>query len=325
VALGQPKTDVVTLANGDRITGEIVNLAKGRLELKTDDAGTLEIEWDKIARVEATREFEVNTSDGRLLLGSLGRAGDRVVLVVISGANVTLSMDEVTGILPIGTSFWAKLDGSISAGFNYTRSSGIAQGTLNSDTVFRRPAFLFRLTAAATVTEQKNTDNSRDDRGTIEFSYVRYPWRRMFVAGSLSFETNESLGLVLRSQGVGLVGERLVNTNRAQVQFGGGLAVNDEKAVDAPEAQNLEGVIGISGSYYTYDRPKTTVDASIQYYPSLSNWGRQRLQFDSAVKREIWKDFTVSLNTYDSFDSAPPNPDALRNDFGVTVSVGWTY
>ena len=48
---GQGRTDVVTLLNGDRITGEIVELNRGRLELKTDDAGTIEIEWDNIARI----------------------------------------------------------------------------------------------------------------------------------------------------------------------------------------------------------------------------------------------------------------------------------
>jgi len=40
-AAAQGKTDVVMLANGDRITGEIVRLDRGRLEFKTDDIGTL--------------------------------------------------------------------------------------------------------------------------------------------------------------------------------------------------------------------------------------------------------------------------------------------
>ena len=44
----QGRTDVVTLANGDRITGEVVRLERGRLEFKTDDAGTLYLEWDKL-------------------------------------------------------------------------------------------------------------------------------------------------------------------------------------------------------------------------------------------------------------------------------------
>ena len=51
----QVRTDVVTLANGDRITGEVAHLDRGRLEFKTDDAGTLYLEWDKLSSVVATR------------------------------------------------------------------------------------------------------------------------------------------------------------------------------------------------------------------------------------------------------------------------------
>jgi hypothetical protein len=64
---------------------------------------------------------------------------------------------------------------------------------------------------------------------------------------------------------------------------------------------------------------------SVQYYPSLSELGRHRLQFDGAVKREFFKDFIVSLNVYDTFDSRPPNADFDQNDVGVVLSVGWTY
>ena len=53
----QGRTDVVTLANGDRITGEIVRLERGRLEFKTDDAGTLYLEWDKLVSLVATRAW----------------------------------------------------------------------------------------------------------------------------------------------------------------------------------------------------------------------------------------------------------------------------
>ncbi len=323
-AWGQPRTDVVTLANGDRITGEIVELDRGRLEFKTDDAGTIYFEWDKIVRVEGTREFEVSTEDGRRFLGSLGRTSDRSVVIAGTNTAVTLPMPEVTSIIAIGTSFWARLDGSVDAGFTYTRSSGIAQTTLNSDTVFRRPAFLLRLTTSATLT-QRSGEDERDDRVAVDFSYVRYRGRRWFVSGAGRLETNESLGLALRSQVGGLVGLRPVNTNRAQFEFGGGAVVNDEQGVDTASTQNVEGLLVLKTSYYSYDRPKTNVDASFQYYPSLSQWGRQRLQIDTAVKRELWKDFFVALNVYDTFDSAPPNPDAARNDVGVVASIGWSY
>ncbi len=265
-ASGQGRTDVVTLANGDHITGEIVGLQRGQLEFKTDDAGTLYLEWDKLARLVANRFVEVITRDGRRFLGSLGKSADRSISVVGPEGAETLSMSEVTEITPIGRNFWKKLDGSIDAGYNYTHSSGIAQFNLNSDTVFRKPASQIRLTASTTVTQQEG-DSGRDDRGTLEASYLRYPWQHWFFTAAGRFETNESLGLVLRSQIAGAVGPRLINGNRAQLAVGAGLGFNEEQGVDVEATQNLEGLLIFRTSYYTYDRPKTNLDVSIQYYP----------------------------------------------------------
>jgi hypothetical protein len=139
-AWAQPKTDVVRLSNGDRVTGEIVSLKLGRLELKTDDAGTIAFEWDNIASVESTRQFEVGTTDDRRLLGSLQPGVGRVVRLVTNSGDLMLPMAEITTIYPIGASFWKKLDGSANMGYSYTRSSAIGQFSLNWDTTFRRPS-----------------------------------------------------------------------------------------------------------------------------------------------------------------------------------------
>ena len=323
-AWAQPKTDVVTLASGDKFTGEIMELDRGRLELKTDDAGTIVIEWDKIARVVATREFSIETSDGRRLLGSLGPGSDQVLLVVGRDESVSLTTAQVTHISPIGASFWRKIDGSLDAGFSYTHSSGIAQTTLNWASQFRRPTFVARVNLSATLTQQSEVEDG-DDRATLNLSWVHYRRRRMFIGVQGSFETNESLGLLLRSQVGGGVGLRLANTNRSQLEVGSGIAVNEEQGLDTEATQNVEAVLSFRTSFYTYDSPKTEFDATMQYFPSLSTWGRQRLQLDTSLKRDIWKDFFGSVNLYDSFDSDPPNPDADRNDIGVVASFGWTY
>ena len=247
----------MTLANGDRITGEVVRLERGRLEFKTDDAGTLFLEWDKLSSVVATRSVEVLTTDGSRFLGSLGRAADRVDRRRDLRGEVPLQMAEVTLITPIGRSFWRQLDGSFDAGFSYTRSSGVAQLNLNSDTVYRKLASRARLTASLTQT-QKDDDSDRDDRASLEMSYLRYPWQRWFILGVGRFESNESLGLKLRSQIGGAVGPRLINSNRSQLVLGAGLAFNDERGVDVEPTQNIEALFLFGMSFYTYDRPKRT-------------------------------------------------------------------
>jgi hypothetical protein len=316
------RTDIVRLGNGDRVTGEIMNLERGRLELKTDDAGTIEFEWDNIASVESTRQFEIGTTDDRRVLGTLQPGVGRVVRVAGPAGDFVLSMPEVTTIHPIGASFWRKLDGAFHLGYSYTRSSAIGQLSVNTDTTFRRPSFIFMLSLSGTVTEQPGTDG--DDRGNVTLQYARYRGR-WFAGGVGTFENNESLGIVLRSQVAGVFGRRFVNTNRSQLSVGGGLAVNNEQGVDTEPTENFEAIVTFRSSYYTYDGPKTNFSMGFDYFPSLSNWGRQRIQFDVTLAQDVWKDFSFSIDVFDTFDSEPPNPDAARNDVGIVTSLGWTY
>jgi uncharacterized protein DUF481 len=328
VSLGSPvyaqRTDIVSLRNGDHITGEVIKLDRGQLEFKTDDEGTIYFEWDIVASVLAAGQFEVVTTDGRRFLGSLAPDVIGSIKIVTATGPVSLTSDEITLITQIGESFWKKLEGSIDIGFSYTHSSGIAQLNANGVTNYRRPSFEAAISASGTFIKEKG-DDSKDDRAILQASYIRYRGQKLFVAAAASFETNQSLGIELRSLLAGSIGARLVNTNRAQVSMGGGLTVNDERGVDSEPTQNIEGLLTFRTSYFTYDRPKTNIDTSFQYYPSLSDFGRQRIQFNWAFKREVWKDVFFSVNGFDSFDSRPPDPAAEKNDVGIVLSFGWSW
>ena len=83
--------------------------------MRTNDIGTVNIEWDNVAKVEAARYFEVVTTNGSRYLGSLGPATAGAMAVVTPAGPVTLPLGDVISIAPIGASFWTKLDGSINA------------------------------------------------------------------------------------------------------------------------------------------------------------------------------------------------------------------
>ena len=326
-AWGQPKTDVVTLRNGDRLTGEIKTLNLGRLELSTDDAGTIYIEWDKVATVAASGQFEVTTVDGRRFLGSLvGTTPGAVIVAAEDGTIiVTLPRYETLSLMPIGRSLWKKMDGSVDIGFSYTRSSNVGQASFNGDSTYRRPAFEVRLDGSATVTIRSDEEDEPDDRASFAMSYVRYRGRRLFLSGAGQLESNKSLGLALRAQLGAMAGLRFANITSTQFEFGGGVVVNEERGVDTEPTQNVEGMLGLKFLYYSYDSPRTNLDTSLQYYPSFNQWGRQRVQYDVTVKRELFKDFFASLNLFYTFDSNPPNSEARRTDYGISTSLGWSY
>src|SRR6478736_7663814 len=64
--------DVVITASGDKLVGEIIRVEKDVLVFSTgySDAD-FKIEWDKVASIESTRHFLVETFDGKRLTGSL--------------------------------------------------------------------------------------------------------------------------------------------------------------------------------------------------------------------------------------------------------------
>ncbi|HET9702543.1 MAG TPA: DUF481 domain-containing protein [Vicinamibacterales bacterium] len=319
----QPRTDVITLHNGDRVTGEVERLDRGQVEFKTDDIGTIYLEWDKVSSVVSVNQFEIITTDGSRFLGTLGAQPPRQLLVTNALGQLTLPMAEVSAIRPIGSSFWQRLDGSFDLGFSYTKSSEVAQLNLNTTTIYRRPALEARLTGSATLT--RAVDEENDDRGTLQTSVFRYRGQRWYLGVGGGVETNDGLGLILRTQVGGTAGVRWVNSNHAQLWTGAGLSVNNEQGEDTEPTQNVEAIANLRASYYTYDRPRTNIDFSFEYYPSLSDFGRQRIQLDAALRREVWKDFFVSVTVFDSFDSRPPNPESNTNDVGVVLSFGWTY
>ena len=58
----------------------------------------------------------------------------------------------------------------------------------------------------------------------------------------------------------------------------------------------------------------------------ITDWPRLRVNFNGSIKREIITDFTVNFSIFDSYDSDPSSETAVANhDFGVILSVGWTF
>ena len=114
------KTDIVVLQNGDKITGEVKQLEFGILEYKTDDIGTLSIQWEKIAQIYAKEFFRIELTDGSFFYGSLDSDTIQSKMVIyLDSFRVSLFFDEVIRITRIKKTFWDRLDLALKLGFDY--------------------------------------------------------------------------------------------------------------------------------------------------------------------------------------------------------------
>ena len=60
-------------------------------------------------------------------------------------------------------------------------------------------------------------------------------------------------------------------------------------------------------------------------YFGLSQWGRFRLEANASLKRELFSDFYFGLKGYESYDSEPPTAGAQKNDWGLSLSLGYSF
>jgi hypothetical protein len=77
-ALGTLSADVVTLKNGDRVTGAIVQKDGKTLTVKSAHFGTVTLPWDQVATVTADQTLNVVTADGKAVQTKLATKEDKV-------------------------------------------------------------------------------------------------------------------------------------------------------------------------------------------------------------------------------------------------------
>ena len=70
-AVPAARVDSVTLANGNVLTGELMELNQGKLKYETDSLGTVYVEWDEITIVSGKGYYRVETAGGKFHLGSI--------------------------------------------------------------------------------------------------------------------------------------------------------------------------------------------------------------------------------------------------------------
>jgi uncharacterized protein DUF481 len=324
LALAAPKVDVVVLQNGTRVVGEIRSMSRGRLELKTDDMGTLQIEWGNVVQVTAPEFFEVEDMDGALSFGALrpGRA-EGALEVFSDWGESSLLLGRVARIQLVKSGFWDRFRGSVDVGASYTSATELFQLEGDADLRYRKPKFEAWAEADAVLTHQPDVEDTRRSSLAIGYARLFANRQRLYTQGTL--EQNRELGFDLRSSVLGGWGYMLARDARNELVGGAGLAVNREKPIEGESTTNLEAATGLSWANFAYDFPNTDIKVAAFGYLGLNHWGRFRLEATASLRREVFADFYVGAKAYESYDSEPATEGAQKNDWGLSLTVGYSF
>lgn len=327
LACAAPKTDVVILLNGDRITGEVKGMQQGQLEFKTDAAGTLFIEWDKIASLKTDQYLQVELENGLRLGGNVPQPGEDQTLR-LAGDEVSQAQEaafaEIVRLDPIEHGkILKRLDGYVTAGYNFTKANELQQLTFTGGLNARSELHEWSLDGSSTVTSQEGNDDA--SRYSIEAWWRRFLQERWFLQGFGGFESNDELALDLRTIVGGAYGRYLVQTQKQEWSTYAGLAYTRESYQGEDQQDSAEAVLGTQYSFFRYDEPEASLDATLNVYPSLSEGGRVRSEGSLRSRYEIVTDLFFEISLYGSYDSDPGEQALSNYDYGVTTSLGFTF
>jgi hypothetical protein len=324
-ALFAEKTDIVVLTNGDRITGEIKKLEQGRLEYNTDDMGWLYIDWTKIVKISSKYRFDVEMGNGQRYIGSLQEASETGKMIVSTEEDiVTLDILSVVKISPIESLFKERFKGYVDVGFSLEKANQLTNWILGTEVTYRTVKWEIKAEGSS---YQKNEESAEEiSRHQLSLAASRLMKNRWQATLLTMVQHNSELGLKLRATFGGGVGRNVIQTNHMLLLLMGGVAATREQFIESEEESeeiqyNLEMMGGVTFHAFRYDQPKLHSRLSLVVYPSVTDFGRVRAEFNGRVRYEIFKDYFITLSVFDHFDSRQEGgKKGSKNDYGLDLT-----
>lgn len=327
-ALAQRKTDVVTLYNGDRITGEIKSLVSGILEFSTDGMGTIKIEWQEIATISSEYHYEFRLSDGNRHFGSIDTAElpGQFVITDLYGTH-NFEWLEVVEVRPIEDTFAERLEIYVSAGYSYTKASSVGQTTFNTRISYEdtntRNTFTGR--TSITDTDDETTSSNRFDINRQIWTDRSQFFRTIFA----NYENNDELQLEHRIGAGSGIGKYFIDTNSNRWIGIVGMQVINEKPLRGDDGkssesnQDVELILSTHYDAWRLNTPELNLELRFTLYPSITESGRLRSDTDLVLRWEIIEDLFFDITAWATTDNEAESD--RQTDYGVTTGIGWEY
>ena len=334
------RADVVTLKNGDRVTGTLVSVTGGTLELKSDVLGDLKIPLAKIATFTADKPVVVVVKGQSAIHGQLEltASGDWQVTengksqsIAAANAQLVMPADAYQTLMDHHAAPWQDWKGTASLGYSIQRGD---QQTNNFATtvaaVRERPATPmfeshwrtnFGLTtllshdsqAGVSVTSNTLTTSLRQD-------YLFTPANFVFALAQIDHVGAQ--GLYLRQTYGGGVGHDFINTPKLTFSVLGGLTFVHEKFFTGVYDQNAAAFIG--ERFGVQLSKAVRLDHSFNTYPNVSNTGQYRFDTATTLSAKLSNRFSLNTGVVDLYLSNPPLG-SQNNNVAFTTGLGYTF
>ena len=360
---GHAKTDLITVVNGDQITGAVNAMTAGKLSVSTSYAGTVNIKWREIKQIESRYLYEIRLDDGERIYGRFTtNTTENQLTLRVSGTNRQVEIDDIVEVRSIEEELSDKLDlqlsSTITADPNNKQLVLYAAGTY--DVRGGRTNFSARVDDTRSTPQGKDPTSSNSSFVQVSREF----WRERGTAQSYRvlnarYDTNDELNIDHRgSLGFGF-GRYLINDLGHELAVQAGIqgtqewrgscdeqiqqrgpnnvmALTDDETAGEDEVNQRKSLercadaeLFFNVKWHLYSFQKRDMDIYItgNTYPSLSDWGRVRGDLNVIINWELFNNFYWTVNARTDVDNAGDREDDTygNSDYTLTTGISWKY
>jgi hypothetical protein len=314
--------DSLILVNQDIIAGSIKSMDRGVVTIETDySKDDFRVKYSGITRIKTSTVFIITLTDGTRMSGSLETSGpDKIKIRNDQGEVREIGIKELVYIKLIEKDFKDRLSASVDFGFGVTKSQNLKQISFRSNVGYMTEDWSTDVYYNSIYSNQDGVEPIRNTDMGMTFRYL-LP-KDWYLPVSLTFLKNTQQKIDLRTLGRAGVGKYVIHTNHSYWGFAGGVTYNSENYTEAPDRKSWEGYIGTELNLY--DIGDLSLQTKLVVYPSLTESGRLRSDFNFDIKYDLPLDFYVKLGLTATYDNRPV-AGATETDYMFQSGFGWKW
>ncbi len=317
--IGEAFADEVFLDNGDRLTGEVTVLQDGKATVKTDYAGSVEIQKDHIRKIVTTNPVTIRLDSGETFHGPLSTPREGWISVGAAPGRepVVLSWRKVASINPPPPAWHGALTigGNLQSGNTDSSNASVELNASRKTSQDR-----FRLGFLYNYGSENGSVTTRNAYGHFQYNYFLTP--AFFSYLGVELYNDHFKNLNLRTVAGPGVGYQIWDETQKGLEVEGGIAYFSEDIRDGEDRHWI--TARLAGDFHYLLWNTVVFSENFTIYPSLEKTGQYQLRNVAGLTTPMWNKWSLNFKNILERDS-DPQPGIKSNDFTWILGLQYAF
>jgi hypothetical protein len=318
--------DSIILYHGETLIGAVQGSNLGSISIDDIDLKMLNIKLFKIKTLIIHDVFKIETIEKKIFYGTM-RTSDKDGWVDVhtnEGIVIPILITKIYQLISMDNNFFTRLNGNISAGLSFTKSSGIGQVNFSANVQYATKLFDYQLSVSS-IASIDSGNFSRDNENVFFVNtYDLTPtW---FLSGAAQYQRNLELSIARRYLVMLGAGNKILIRNNMRLLATTGMTFSQEKSIEGVSSALLfEIPILFQFNFYQFRNPDIQISSTQAVYFGISQNGRVRYDGSTNFSWQLIRYFYLNLSPYTNFDSRPPAGSESNFDYGIVFGLSYKF